>query len=58
MRNWPGYFRTRLAERLIFMTSGAFAPKVQEFLAGLSNPCVSKPVDTQELRKLLRHVMQ
>jgi CheY-like chemotaxis protein len=41
------------AERMIFLTGGAFSPAVQVFLDGLTNTWLDKPVDGQALRVLI-----
>jgi DNA-binding NtrC family response regulator len=43
-----------LARRVIFMTGGAFVPKVRSFLEGVPNPCFDKPLDLPRLRQALR----
>jgi PAS domain S-box-containing protein len=42
------------AERVIFMSGGAFSAEVQAFLAGVANPRIDKPFDIGELRALVR----
>lgn len=41
------------AERIIFLTGGAFTPAARAFLDGVSNQRVEKPFDTQHLRALV-----
>jgi len=41
------------AERIIFLTGGAFTLSAREFLDGVSNPRLSKPFKWQELRALI-----
>jgi len=42
------------AERVIFLTGGAFTPTSQAFLASVSNRCFEKPCDLQTLRATIR----
>jgi PAS domain S-box-containing protein len=44
------------AERLVFVTGGAFTPKAREFLERVPNARVEKPIDFQNLRLLLRNL--
>jgi CheY-like chemotaxis protein len=39
------------AERIVFMTGGAFTEGAREFLAQTKNACVQKPFDLDELRE-------
>jgi signal transduction histidine kinase len=41
--------RPALAERLLFMTAGAFTPRAREFLEQRKRPCLSKPFDREQL---------
>ncbi len=43
--------RPALADRLVFMTGGAFTPRAREFLATLPNPCLDKPFEPEDLRR-------
>jgi CheY-like chemotaxis protein len=43
----------QLAERIIFMTGGAFTPRAQAFLRHVPNPKIDKPLNLEELRVLL-----
>jgi CheY-like chemotaxis protein len=43
----------RLAERVVFMTGGAFTPRVREFLERVPNPCLEKPFDATRLLDLI-----
>lgn len=47
---WP-----RLAERMVFMTGGAFSPKAQAFLDARDENYLRKPFDLGELRRLAEH---
>jgi CheY-like chemotaxis protein len=42
------------AERLVFVTGGAFTPRAQAFLAGVPNRCIDKPIDVLQLRALVQ----
>jgi hypothetical protein len=46
--------RPELAERMIFVTGGAFSHASQVFLEGISNPCFEKPCDLTKLRGAIR----
>ncbi|HEX4477231.1 MAG TPA: ATP-binding protein [Polyangiaceae bacterium] len=46
-----------LASRMVFMTGGAFLPRVAEFLATLENPTLEKPFDLEMLTFALRQVV-
>jgi len=45
-----------LSERIVFMTGGAFMPRVAEFLSRVDNPKLEKPFDLDTLRLALRQV--
>ena len=45
-----------LAQRVVFMTGGAYTPDAQEFLEGASNPCIPKPFDIRVLRSTIQTV--
>jgi PAS domain S-box-containing protein len=42
------------ANRIIFITGGAFSPSSQRFLEQVPNPCFEKPCDIQKLRSAIR----
>jgi CheY-like chemotaxis protein len=44
---------SRLAERIIFITGGAFSAQTQAVLDGMPNECISKPFDIGGLRALV-----
>jgi PAS domain S-box-containing protein len=44
------------AERVVFVTGGAFTPRAREFLEKIPNARVEKPIDFQNLRLLLRNI--
>jgi PAS domain S-box-containing protein len=41
------------AQRMIFMTGGAFTPRAQTFLEGIENLRIEKPFDPQQLRAVV-----
>jgi len=45
------------ADRMIFLTGGAFTPRAREFLSRVSNPKLEKPFDPQGLRNLVREAL-
>jgi len=45
------------AERVVFLTGGAFTPEAREFLAQIDNPWLEKPFESGELRRLLSEVV-
>jgi len=45
-------------ERIVFMTGGAFTEDARDFLARVSNECILKPCDLDELRQLVRRRLQ
>ena len=49
--------RPDLAERMIFLTGGAFTPEAQAFLDGSPQPRLSKPFDPVELRTVIADAM-
>jgi CheY-like chemotaxis protein len=42
------------ARRIVFMTGGAFAPRVLEFLASVPNARIEKPLERASLREAIR----
>ena len=44
------------AERVVFVTGGAFTPRAREFLERIPNARVEKPIDFQNLKLLLRNL--
>jgi PAS domain S-box-containing protein len=46
-----------LAERMVFLTGGAYTAHAREFLAAVSNPRLQKPFDAQLLRAVVREVL-
>jgi CheY-like chemotaxis protein len=45
--------RPAMAERIIFMTGGAFTERSREFVGRVQNPCIDKPIDLRQLRHLV-----
>jgi CheY-like chemotaxis protein len=46
-----------IAERVIFMTGGAFTPKANQFLSSISNERIDKPFSLAQINKLIdRHL--
>ncbi len=46
-----------LAERIVFITGGAFTSEAQEFLDSIPNPKLDKPFDPRRLRDLVRQLV-
>jgi CheY-like chemotaxis protein len=47
-----------LADRVVFMTGGAFTERAQSFLHDIANPAIAKPLDAAELTDALERVMK
>ena len=45
--------RPATAERMVFMTGGTFTERSREFVHRVSNACIDKPIDVQQLRDLV-----
>ncbi|HEX4335705.1 MAG TPA: PAS domain S-box protein [Polyangiaceae bacterium] len=45
-----------LAGRMVFVTGGAFVPRVAEFLTSIENPKLDKPLDLKALLKAIRDI--
>jgi len=45
------------AERMVFMTGGAFTPRVVEFLSVVSNAKIDKPLERSALREAIRRTV-
>jgi excisionase family DNA binding protein/PAS domain S-box-containing protein len=43
-----------IAERIIFITGGAFTPRARQFLESVSNRCLEKPIDMRALAAIVR----
>jgi PAS domain S-box-containing protein len=46
----------RLADRMVFVTGGAFVPRVAEFLASIENPKLDKPIDVKGLLRTVKEI--
>jgi PAS domain S-box-containing protein len=46
-----------LADRMVFLTGGAFTPRAREFLSQIKNPCVEKPFLPRDLQALVRSLL-
>jgi PAS domain S-box-containing protein len=46
------------AQRIVFMTGGAFTPRALSFLQEVPNPKLSKPLDLRQLRELVARATQ
>ncbi|WP_434383913.1 hybrid sensor histidine kinase/response regulator [Melittangium boletus] len=44
------------AQRVVFMTGGAFSERARVFLADTGLPCLDKPLELRRLRSLLAHI--
>ncbi len=42
-----------LAQRIVFMSGGAFTPRLRRFAASVSNPVLQKPIGREELEAML-----
>ena len=43
----------QLAERIVFMSGGAFTPRLRKFASAVSNPVLQKPVSREDLEAML-----
>jgi hypothetical protein len=43
---------------MVFTTSGALTARSRAFLEGVKRPCVSKPIDSTELRRAIALVLR
>ena len=43
----------QLADRIVFMSGGAFTPRLRRFAASVSNPVLQKPVSREDLESML-----
>jgi two-component system cell cycle sensor histidine kinase/response regulator CckA len=46
-----------LVPRVVFVSGGAFTPAAAEFLERVPNPCVRKPFEAEQLRGLVRRIL-
>ncbi|MBW1811094.1 MAG: response regulator [Deltaproteobacteria bacterium] len=47
----------RLAKQVVFITGGAFIPKIREYLAKVDNPQLEKPFESTDLKKLVSELI-
>ena len=47
-----------LADKMVFMTGGAFTPATRAFLDAVRNPRVDKPIDWPALKALVHHLIR
>lgn len=47
-----------LADKVVFMTGGAFAPRMHEFVDQLEHRILAKPFSAQQVRQLVRTVVE
>ena len=45
--------RPALADRMVFMTGGAFTERSRDFVGKVKNACIDKPIDLRQLRQLV-----
>jgi PAS domain S-box-containing protein len=45
---------SRLLEKVVFCSGGAFTPRAKEFLASIKNPFLSKPIDPAALESVIQ----
>lgn len=50
---WMCEHAPHLVDRTIFCTAGAFSAEAQTFLSTVPNPCLNKPIELDDLRRLL-----
>jgi signal transduction histidine kinase len=48
----------KTADRMVFMTAGAFTPSAHEFLARVANPRLEKPFDARSVRSLVHSLLR
>ncbi len=53
VHSWLLEHHPRLAQRVVFLTGGAFTPRATAYLEKVQNPQVEKPFDTANLEKLV-----
>ena len=46
--------RPGTAERMVFMTGGAFTERSRDFVSRVKNQCIDKPIDLRQLRQLVK----
>lgn len=58
VHRWIQANHPALAERLIYMTAGAFTEPVRDFLSHIHNPVLHKPFDTKTLRWIIAQALK
>jgi len=53
LHGWLATHRPALADRVVFVTGGAFTPKASEYVERVGNPRVEKPFEPAKLKQLL-----
>lgn len=53
LHRWLAARNTHLADRMIFMTGGAYTDASRRFLDSVPNPSIQKPFDVEELLQLV-----
>jgi CheY-like chemotaxis protein len=49
--------RPDLADRMVFLTGGAFSPTARAFLASVANACLEKPFEPDAFRARIRELL-
>jgi CheY-like chemotaxis protein len=57
LHNWLADRNRELANRMIFITGGAFTPRAKAFLNQVENPRLEKPFDPRNLKAWLRSLL-
>ena len=53
LHQWLARVQADLAERVLFITGGAFTPKARQFLKEVDNPRIEKPFDVKKLIRMV-----
>ena len=53
VHRWLLQHHPRLAQRIVFLTGGAFTPGAREYLEKVQNPQVEKPFDSADIEQLV-----
>jgi CheY-like chemotaxis protein len=57
LHQWLAARQPALAERVVFVTGGAFTPKATAYLAGIANLKLEKPVEGAALKRLVAELV-
>jgi CheY-like chemotaxis protein len=57
VHSWLAAHEPKLAERLVFITGGAFTPRALEYVHRVGNPLLQKPFDIADLQRLLAELI-